>query len=73
MHHHGLLPVQAKEVLKSFEWSCKNGSKAALFLDHVPIPNKVVEMGEKAGEIRFTDLLVGKYSELLPDFTFYTE
>jgi len=38
--------VQAKEVLKFFDWSYRNGGKAALELDYVPMPDAVVKMVE---------------------------
>jgi len=40
-------PRQAREVLKFFAWSYKHGGQAALGLDYVPMPDKVVEMVEK--------------------------
>ncbi len=40
--------VQAKEVLKFFEWSYQNGDKAALSLDYVPMPRAVVQMVEES-------------------------
>ena len=39
-------PAEAKEVLKFFAWSYKNGDKAALELDYVPMPDSVVKMVE---------------------------
>ena len=39
-------PEQAKEVLKFFAWSYKNGGKSALSLDYVPMPDNVVKMIE---------------------------
>jgi len=39
-------PVKAKEVLKFFDWSYRNGGKAALSLDYVPMPDAVVKMVE---------------------------
>ncbi|MDR3629088.1 MAG: phosphate ABC transporter substrate-binding protein PstS [Desulfocapsaceae bacterium] len=39
-------PEQAKEVLKFFAWSFKNGGKSALSLDYVPMPDAVVKMIE---------------------------
>ncbi|EAU55095.1 phosphate ABC transporter substrate-binding protein PstS [Mariprofundus ferrooxydans] len=44
----------AKEVLKFFDWSYKNGSKMAMELDYVPMPKKVIDMVEKtwSAEIR---------------------
>jgi len=38
--------AQAKEVLKFFDWSYRNGGKAALELDYVPMPDAVVKMVE---------------------------
>ncbi len=38
--------VQAKEVLKFFDWSYRNGGKAAMELDYVPMPDAVVKMVE---------------------------
>jgi len=34
----------AKEVLKFFEWSFKNGDKMAAELDYVPMPDAVVSL-----------------------------
>ena len=62
MYKNQAKPAQAKEVLKFFAWCYKNGSKAALSLDYVPMPSKVVNMVEKtwhneihgsAGEVIF--------------------
>ncbi len=39
-------PSQAREVLKFFAWSYKNGGKAAEVLDYVPMPKAVVKMVE---------------------------
>jgi phosphate transport system substrate-binding protein len=39
-------PAQAKAVLKFFDWSYHHGGKAALSLDYVPMPDKVVKMVE---------------------------
>jgi len=46
----------AKEVLKFFDWSYKNGSKMAMDLDYVPMPKKVINMVEKtwSSDIRTT-------------------
>jgi len=40
-------PATAKEVLKFYDWSYKNGSKMAMKLDYVPMPEKVIKMVEK--------------------------
>ncbi len=37
-------PAQAKEVLKFYNWSYKNGAKAAEKLDYVPMPAAVADM-----------------------------
>jgi len=37
-------PAQAKEVLKFYDWSYKNGGKAAEKLDYVPMPEAVAKM-----------------------------
>jgi phosphate transport system substrate-binding protein len=37
-------PESAKEVLKFFEWSFKNGDEMASALDYVPMPDAVVKM-----------------------------
>lgn len=49
--------ASAKAVLKFFDWCYKNGAKAAMSLDYVPMPEKVVEMVEKtwATDIRSQD------------------
>jgi len=43
-------PATAKEVLKFFDWSYKNGAKMAEDLDYVPMPEKVIEMVEATWE-----------------------
>jgi len=40
-------PAIAKEVLKFFDWSYKNGADMAKKLDYVPMPAKVIKMVEK--------------------------
>ena len=37
-------PENAKEVLKFFDWSFKNGAKMADELDYVPMPDPVVKL-----------------------------
>ena len=37
-------PANAKEVLKFFEWSFKNGANMAQALDYVPMPDPVVKL-----------------------------
>ncbi len=48
-------PEQAKDVLKFFDWSYKNGGKAAMSLDYVPMPEKVVKMVEMTWEKELKD------------------
>lgn len=38
--------AQAKAVLKFFDWSYRNGGKAAMELHYVPMPEAVVKMVE---------------------------
>ncbi len=44
MHQTQDKPANAKEVLKFFEWSFKNGEKMAVELDYVPMPDPVVKL-----------------------------
>jgi phosphate transport system substrate-binding protein len=37
-------PGQGAEVLKFFDWSYKNGSKMALDLDYVPLPDSLIKL-----------------------------
>ena len=39
--------AQAKEVLKFFNWSYRNGGQDALSLDYVPMPDAVIKMVEE--------------------------
>lgn len=39
-------PRQAREILKFFDWSYRNGGPAAMALDYVPMPDAVVKMVE---------------------------
>jgi len=39
-------PAQAKEVLKFYDYSFKNGAQSAMKLDYVPMPEAVVKMVE---------------------------
>ncbi len=39
-------PVRGKAALQFFDWSYKNGQKAALALDYIPMPERVVKMIE---------------------------
>jgi phosphate transport system substrate-binding protein len=44
MHVSAAKPENAKEVLRFFDWSFKNGDKMALELDYVPMPDAVVKL-----------------------------
>ena len=44
MHKVQAKPDTAKEVLKFFEWSIKNGGQMAAELDYVPMPDSVVKL-----------------------------
>ncbi|MEO8385896.1 MAG: phosphate ABC transporter substrate-binding protein PstS [Betaproteobacteria bacterium] len=44
MHKSQEKPASAAAVLKFFDWSFKNGGKAASELDYVPIPEKTVKL-----------------------------
>jgi phosphate transport system substrate-binding protein len=44
MHKTQDKPVQAAEALKFFEWSFKNGTKAAEQLDYVPLPDSLIKL-----------------------------
>jgi phosphate transport system substrate-binding protein len=41
-------PAQAVEVMKFFDWAYKNGSKLAIELDYVPLPDSLVALIGKA-------------------------
>lgn len=44
MHKSQDKPEKAAAALKFFEWSFKNGDKAALEMDYVPMPDKTVQL-----------------------------
>jgi phosphate transport system substrate-binding protein len=44
MHNAQAKPENAKEVLKFFDWSFKNGDRMAMELDYVPMPDPVVKL-----------------------------
>ena len=44
MHRKQAKPENARQVLKFFEWSFKNGGKMADALDYVPMPDAVVKL-----------------------------
>jgi phosphate transport system substrate-binding protein len=48
-------PESAREVLKFFEWSFKNGGKMADELDYVPMPEPVVKLIESAWKAQIKD------------------
>jgi phosphate transport system substrate-binding protein len=48
-------PENAKEVLKFFDWSFKNGAKMADELDYVPMPDPVVKMIQSVWKSQIKD------------------
>lgn len=56
MHKTQAKPENAKEVLKFFDWSFKNGGKMADDLDYVPMPDAVIKIiqGEWKSKLRDT-------------------
>jgi phosphate transport system substrate-binding protein len=48
-------PANAKEVLKFFDWSFKNGQKMADELDYVPLPESLVKQIETAWKAQIKD------------------
>jgi phosphate transport system substrate-binding protein len=55
MHKVQAKPENAKEVLKFFEWSFKNGAKMADELDYVPMPDPVVKLIQSAWKSQIKD------------------
>jgi len=55
MHKVQAKPDIAKEVLKFFDWSFKNGSKMADELDYVPMPDPVVKLIQSAWKSHLKD------------------
>ncbi len=55
MHTAQAKPENAKEVLKFFEWSFKNGDKMAVELDYVPLPDSLVSTIEGAWKTQIKD------------------
>ena len=47
--------VKAKEVLKFFEWSYKNGGAMATELDYIPMPAPVIKLVEDAWKAQMKD------------------
>jgi phosphate transport system substrate-binding protein len=48
-------PENAREVLKFFDWSFKNGAKIANELDYVPMPDPVVKLIQSAWKSQLKD------------------
>ena len=48
-------PENAKEVLKFFDWSFKNGGGMASELDYVPMPDSVVALIKSAWKQQIKD------------------
>ena len=55
MHKTQDKPENAREVLKFFDWSYKNGVKMAESLDYVPMPESVVKLIEAAWKAQIKD------------------
>jgi len=55
MHTTQAKPENAKEVLKFFEWSFKNGGQMAAELDYVPMPDPVVKLIQSAWKSQLKD------------------
>ena len=56
MHKAEANAANAKEVLKFFDWSYKNGSAAALELDYVPMPAAVIKLVEDSWKAQIKDV-----------------
>ena len=55
MHKVQAKPENAKEVLKFFDWSFKNGDRMASELDYVPMPDPVVKLIQSAWKSQIKD------------------
>ena len=55
MHTAQAKPEIAKEVLKFFDWSYKNGGRMAAELDYVPMPDSVVDLIRASWNTRIKD------------------
>ena len=55
MHKVQAKPENAKEVLRFFDWSFKNGAKMADDLDYVPMPEAVVSLIQSAWKAQIKD------------------
>jgi phosphate transport system substrate-binding protein len=55
MHKVEANPANAKEVLKFFDWSYKNGTAMAIELDYVPLPATVIKLVEDSWKANVKD------------------
>jgi phosphate transport system substrate-binding protein len=55
MHKQQAKPENAKEVLRFFDWSFKNGAKMADELDYVPMPDPVVKLIQSVWKSQIKD------------------
>jgi len=55
MHKVEANPANAKEVLKFFDWSYKNGTAMAVELDYVPLPATVIKLVEDSWKANVKD------------------
>lgn len=55
MHKVEANPESAKEVLKFFEWSYKNGTAMAVDLDYVPLPAPVIKLVQDSWKANIKD------------------
>ena len=55
MHKAQDKPEMAKEVLKFFDWSYKNGAAMAAELDYVPMPDPVVKLIQAEWKAKIKD------------------
>jgi phosphate transport system substrate-binding protein len=56
MHKQQAKPENAKEVLRFFDWSFKNGAKMADELDYVPMPDPVVKLIQSVWKSQIKDV-----------------
>ena len=55
MHKSEANAANAKEVLKFFDWSYKNGTSTALALDYVPMPAQVIKLVQDSWKSQIKD------------------
>jgi phosphate transport system substrate-binding protein len=55
MHRVQAKPENAKEVLRFFDWSFRNGSQMASELDYVPMPAPVVRLIQSQWKAQLRD------------------